>query len=252
MKVVSPESDSSYLTIFSYAEELALLIKWKAIPLGSLHNLVPKKIHKTYSYRLADKIVEASLAQKIKNFRSGFHVLIPSTEALHSWNPNFAWLSIDKYCRTAFIASAFFELPIFSKKIIQFCHEEEVSVDNSDDLRPDFSLGGLSRVSSKPFEAGVFFETRFSLVPAINPENKMMMFLEDEKYSVFILVFTTLYALNKCRAHYFESSNHNYGKKLQKLICLVHIENYVNHPHELIKSYAYFEGEETTLQELFK
>jgi hypothetical protein len=252
MKVASSESQPTYVHKLSYSEELALLIKWKAIPLGSLHNLVPKKIHKTYSYRLADKLVRASVAHKIKNFRSGFHVLIPSSEVLKSWDPNFAWLNIDKYCRSAFIASAFFELPLFCKKIIRFCHEEEVDLHNRDDLRPDFSLGGVSRVSAKPFEAGVFFESKFSLTPVTNTENRMMKFLEDEKYSVFILVFTTLYALNKCKAFYFESSNHNYGKKLQGLICLVCIEDYVNHPHKLIESYAYFDGEETTLQELFK
>ena len=253
MKVSSSSSSEPfYLTTFSYVEELDLLIKWKVIPLGSLHNIVSKKIHKTYSYRLADKLVQASIAQKIRHFRSGFHVLIPSIEALKSWNPNFVWANIDKYCRSAFIASAFLELPAFGKKVIRFCHEEELHFHNRDDLHPDFTLGGLSSISKNTFEAGVFFESRFSLAPVSNTENRMMNFLEDEKYSVFILVFTTLHALNKCKAFYFESSDHNYGKKLRKLICLVHIENYVKHPHELIKSYAYFDGEETTLQELFK
>lgn len=252
MNVSPSESETFYLTLFSYAEELDLLIKWKVIPLGSLHNIVSKRIHKTYSYRLADKLVQASVAHKVKNFRSGFHVLIPSKEALKSWNPNFVWSNIDKYCRSAFIASAFFELPLFSNKVIRFCHEEEVNFHNRDDLRPDFSLGGLSRISGKPFKAGVFFESRHSLVSVSNFENRMMKFLEDEKYSVIILVFTTLHALNRCKAFYFESREHNYGKQLRKLISLVHIEDYVNHPHELIKSYVYFDGEETTLQELFK
>lgn len=252
MKVASSESETFYLTIFSYAEELDLLIKWKVIPLGSLHNIVSKRIHKTYSYRLADKLVRASVAHKVKNFRSGFDVLIPSREALKSWNPNFVWSNIEKYCRSAFIASAFFELPLFRHKVIRFCHEEEVNFHNRDDLHPDFTLGGLSRVSGKPFEAGVFFESRFSLASISNTENRMTKFLEDEKYSVFILVFTTLQALNRCKAFYFESRDHKHGKQLRKLICLVHIEHYVNHPQELIKSYAYFDGEESTLQELFK
>ena len=248
----APIDNTIYINCFSYTEKLELLIKWKVIPLGGFHNLVSKKIHKTYSYRLADKLVQAGVAHKIKNFKSGFQVLIPSSEAMKSLNPNFVWRNIDKYCRSAFIASAFLELPLFSKKVIRFCHEEEAHFNNREDLHPDFTLSGLSSGSGKPFEARVFFESKYSLAPIMNPENRMMKFLEDEKNSVYILVFTTLYALNSCKSFYFKNRDHNHGNQLRKLICLVLIEDYVNHPHELIKSYAYFNGEETTLQELFK
>jgi hypothetical protein len=251
MNVALSESESLNLSIFSYAEELNLLSRWKVIPLGSLHNILPKKIHKTYSYRLADKLVHANVAHKVKKFRKSFHVLVPTKEALKCTNQNFVWSSLDKYCRSAFIASAFFELHAFRNKVVRFAHEEDGKSRNSNDLCPDFSLVGLSRISGNPFEAGVFFEARHSLVPALDTYSKMMKFLEDENFSVIILVFTTLDALSKCRQYYFESREHKYGKQLRDLICLVHINDYVNHPHELIKSYVYFEGEEGTLQELF-
>ena len=83
MNLASSESEPFYLSIFSYAEELDLLIKWKVIPLGSFHNIVSKRLHKTYSYRLADKLVEACVAHKIKNFRGNFHLLIPSKDSLN-------------------------------------------------------------------------------------------------------------------------------------------------------------------------
>ncbi|HXH74689.1 MAG TPA: hypothetical protein VNJ08_06965 [Bacteriovoracaceae bacterium] len=84
-----------------------------------------------------------------------------------------------------------------------------------------------------------------------NTYQKKMRFVDKKNYQVIILIFKSLRDLQKRRELYFENRDHKFGKELKKYICLVHVEDCISHPSELIKSYVYFQGEETTLQKLF-
>lgn len=125
MKTKSSELTSPDFTILPYMNEIDLLLKWKTIPLGSFYNLGKRKIHKTYSYRLADKLVNAGVAQRTRPSTKNFQVLIPTKAMLDSTGSIFKNLSFNEYCKVAFIASAFLELTVFHKKIVRFLHEED-------------------------------------------------------------------------------------------------------------------------------
>lgn len=230
------ESELMYSSVCSYPMELNLLSKWKVIPLGVFYNVVPKKLNKTYSYRLADKLLKANVAHKIKNLGGRFHVLVPNPDALTLLNQNFSWSMFDEYCRSAFIGSAFFELPAFRNRDICFSHEDAQSGGRKNDLLCGFSLVGLERDSAKDFFVGVFFDVK-------SPHFEMVKFLESKKYSVIIVIFSSLHALHKFREQY--------SQQLRDLICLVLISDYLKHPHEINNSYVLFDGEEGTLLELF-
>ena len=66
------------------------------------------------------------------------------------------------------------------------------------------------------------------------------------------LFFKNLEDLNIRKDLYFENRNHKYGKALKESICLVHMNDYLKHPYEINQSYAYFRGEESTLEKVFK
>lgn len=234
--------------IMSYMKAVQLLGKWKAIPLGSFHNIHPKKIHKTYSYRLAGKLVKAGVAHKIKCLMSNCHVLIPTEKALDFTYSNFNMSEFETYCRLSFIASAFIELTVFKNKVVRFMHEEDAPDPAQKKLIADFTIEGVNSESTV-FHMGVFFEpTHYS---RLNSHERMMRYVDKENFKVIILIFKKRGDLNKRREIYFENKEHKYGKVLKEYICLVHIDDYLKGPEDIIKSYVFFQGEETTLEKLF-
>jgi hypothetical protein len=248
MDIGSTELKSPYFSILSYMREIELLTKWKVIPLGSLHQILPSKIHKTYSYRLADQLVKNGAAHKIKCLQSNFQVLIPTDKALGYSFQNFKLSLFHDYCRHAFIAAALLELPVFSKKALRFQHEDYEEGSNGNCLEANISIEGTNS-KSVVYHMGIFFEP-----PHYSKKNtieRMFRFLEKENYNVIILIFSKFEDLEKRRELYFENRDHKHGKMLKEYICLVYIEDYLRHPHEINKSYVYFQGEETTLEKLF-
>lgn len=248
MDLKTAEIESSYFSFISFMKEIDLLVKWKAIPLGSFHYIHPKKMHKTYSYILADKLVRASIAHKIKCNRSNFNVLIPTQRVLIYTNSNLKPQFSD-YIRYAFIAAALIELSVFRNMVVRFLHEDFVEGHNSKKWFADFTLEGVDAKLNE-FQAGVFFEPpHFS---QSNSNERMMRYVDKGDYDILILIFKTLNDLNKRKELYFENGDHKYGKELKKYICLVCIDDYLKHTHEINKSFAYFQDEETTLDRLFK
>lgn len=248
MNLKMAEIESSYFSIISYMKEIDLLMRWKVIPLGSFHKIHPKKMHKTYSYLLADKLVKAGLAHKINCSRSNLNVLIPTQRVLDYTNSNLKPQFSD-YIRYAFIAAALIELSVFRNKVVRFRHEECVDGRNSKKLFADFTLEGVDS-KLNVFLAGVFFEPpHFS---QSNSYESMMRYVDKGDFDILILIFKSLNDLHKRRELYFENGDHKYGKDLRKYICLVCIDDYLKHPHEINKSYVYFQNEETTLEKLFK
>lgn len=156
MVLKTAEIESSYFSVISYMKEIDLLAKWKVIPLGSFHKIHPKKMHKTYSYILSDKLVRAGLAHKIKCSRSNFNVLIPTQGILDYTNSNLN-SQLGDYVGYAFIAAALVELSVFRNKVVRFRHEECVDGSNSKKLFADFTLEGVDS-KSNVFQAGIFFE----------------------------------------------------------------------------------------------
>lgn len=236
-------------SLLSYTKEADLLIKWKAIPLRSLHYILPREIHKTYSYRLADKLVMAGVAHKVKCFRSKMFVLIPSRKAMDDSYQNFQMSQFSQYCRDSFVASALLTLPVFKNKNVRFRHEDNEYDSTPNKLKADFTIEGRGQ-KRITYNIGVFFESAHQSKG--NSDERMMRFVDKENYDAIFLVFKTMDDLNKRRELYFESRDHKLGKELEKYVCLIHIEDYLSSLDELNQSYVYFQGEETTLYELFK
>jgi hypothetical protein len=230
-------------------KEIDLLAKWKAIPLGSFHYVLPRGVSKTYSYRLADKLVLAGVAHKVKCVRSRMSVLVPSKKALEYSFQNFNMSEFSNYCQGSFIASALLDLSVFENKKVRFLHEEHEIDTSSDKLLADFTIYGLGPESTL-YHIGVFFEPPHHSKG--NSQQKMMRYVAKGDFDVIILIFKSLDDLNKRRELYFENREHKHGKELKRYICLVHVEEYLNSPDEINKSYVYFQGEETTLNGLFK
>lgn len=226
-----------------------LLARWKVIPLGTLHNILPRKINKTYSYRLADKLMKAGVAHKLKCRGGNFQVLIPTEAALDCTGQYFNTSQFNDYCRHAFIASALIELPVFRNKNVRFQHEEHDEKLIRNNRSADFTINGVNSKATV-YHMGVFFEP--SHHSRSNSYEKMMRFVDKENFDVIVLIFETLDDLKKRRELYFENRGHKYGKELKEYICLVHIDDYFKHPREINKSFVYFQNEETTLEELFK
>lgn len=249
MDLMSSEIQSPYFSILSYMKEIELLARWKTIPLGSFHQLLPKTIHKTYSYRLADQLIKAGIAHKIRCHQSNFQVLVPTEKALYYTLQNFKFSQFNDYCCHAFVASAFLELSVFRKKVVRFKHEEHDEAGNRNRLYADFSIDGTNSKSTV-YHMGIFFEPpHYSHGNSIE---RMMRYVERENYHVIVLIFKNTEDLEKRRELYFENRDHKYGKELKEYICLVHIDDYLKHPHEINRSHVYFQGEETTLEKLFK
>lgn len=249
MNLKTTEHESDYFSIISYMKEIDLLAKWKVIPLGSFHNIHPKKMHKTYSYRLAEKLVKAGVAHKIKCHKSNFHVLIPTKEALDYTFADLEFSQFGDYCRYAFIAAALIELPVFRNKAVRFLHQEYEDRRGPNKLSADFTIYGAVS-ESNVFLMGVFFEPPHH--SRMNSHERMMRYVDKENFNLIVLVFKTLDDLHNRREFYFENRDHKYGKELKEYICLVYIDDFLNHPHEINKSFAYFRNEETTLEKLFK
>lgn len=248
MNSKAAEIEPIYFSIISYMKDIQLLAKWKVIPLGSFHNIHPKKMHKTYSYRLADKLVKAGVAHKLKCQRSNFQVLIPTKEALDYTYSDFKFSQFGDYCRSAFIAAALIELTVFKNKVVRFLHEEYEDRRLSNKLSADFTIEGVNSESTI-FQMGVFFEPPHS--SRLNSYERMIRYVDKDKLNVIVLIFKNLDDLNQRKKLYFENRDHKYGKELKEYICLVHIEDFLINPHEINKSYTYFQNEETTLEKLF-